>query len=183
MSPPRGEAGFTLIEMMVSLALFGLIATAGLALVSGVLGIETRTGGRLDRIAELQRAMYVLTLDIEQVADADVSGGGDVLRFSRHAAALGGAAVPLGYRLDGDRISRTPDAGPGAGGAQPLLRGVSALRWRFYAPGAGWIERWPPPGFDRRTWPAAIEARIVLTRDETGPAGVLRRVVALPARP
>ncbi len=45
----KGEEGFTLIELMISLALFGLLAMAGFALVDGVLGIQARTAGRLDR--------------------------------------------------------------------------------------------------------------------------------------
>lgn len=176
------EVGFTLIELMISLALFGLIAIAGLALVEGVLGIEQRTGGRLDRLAELQRAIYVVTLDLEQVADGDVSGTADALSFSRRAAALGGIPVPVSYTLAGGALDRNL-GGPSGGGAQRLLTGVSEVRWRFYEPERGWLDRWPPSSEQAEVWPAAVAAEMVLTSGGTGPSGVVRRVVALPARP
>jgi prepilin-type N-terminal cleavage/methylation domain-containing protein len=33
-TPPKTEAGFTLIEVMVSLMIFGMIAAAGVAILS-----------------------------------------------------------------------------------------------------------------------------------------------------
>lgn len=182
MTAKHGEAGFTLIELMISLALFGLIAVAGLALVEGTLGIEARTGGRLDRLAEVQRAIYVVTLDLEQLADGELSGAADGLSFNRRAAALGGIPVPVRYALDGTTIGRHLGS-PTGGGSQRLLAGVSALRWSFYEPGAGWIDRWPPAPDRAEEWPAAVSAEIMLAGGAPGPSGALRRVVALPSRP
>ncbi|WP_226948552.1 PulJ/GspJ family protein, partial [Rhizorhabdus wittichii] len=68
------EAGFTLIELMISLALFGLIALAGLALVDSLMGIRDRTEGRLDRLAEVQRAMYVIDNDLTQISPGPLQG-------------------------------------------------------------------------------------------------------------
>lgn len=177
-----GEAGFTLIELMISLALFGLIAVAGLALVDGTLGVEARTGGRLDRLAEVERAIHVITLDLEQMADGELSGAADALSFNRRAAALGGIPVPVRYALGGATIDRHL-GGPAEGASQRLLTGVSGLRWRFYDPGRGWIDRWPPAPEQAEDWPAAVSAEIVLASGAPGPSGALRRVVALPSRP
>lgn len=182
MIPRDGEAGFTLIELMISLALFGLIAVAGLALVEGVLGIEARTGGRLDRLAELQRALYVVTLDLEQVTDGTVEGSGDALSFNRRAPALGGIPVPVRYALAGGELDRVL-GGPGSGGTQRLLTGVSKVHWRFYEPERGWVDRWPPGPEQAEAWPAAVAAEIALEGGTPGPNGLVRRVVALPSRP
>lgn len=172
-----GEAGFTLIELMIALVLFALISVAGLALVDGVLGVQGRTEARLDRLADLQRTMLVVTGDIEQIAAGDVAGGGDRLAFTRAAPGLGGAPVAVGYRLRGGALTRSVDGRP-----QALLAGVSAARWRFF--GDGWADRWPPADGDEdaaAAWPRAIALELTVAPGQ-GPAGALRRVVLLPAR-
>ncbi len=65
---PHGQGGFTLLELMISLGLFALIAVAGLALVDSVIGVDGRTEARLDRVADLQRAMVVVSSDLDQIA-------------------------------------------------------------------------------------------------------------------
>ena len=48
-SPPRAgsEAGFTLVEMLVALALFALVGLASFALLETVIRTRDRTEGRL----------------------------------------------------------------------------------------------------------------------------------------
>ncbi len=175
---PIGEAGFTLIELMISLALFGLIAVAGLAMVDGLLGIQSRTDGRLTRLADMQRAMFVLTSDLDQIADGPVTGDGATLAFRRTAPLIGGAAVPVRYGVVAGMFGREVGGLP-----QRLLGGVAALRWRFYERGAGWIDRWPPDPTRAKEWPVAIAGEMVVAGGLPGPSGTLRRVVLLPARP
>jgi general secretion pathway protein J len=175
------EAGFTLIELMISLALFALISLAGITLIDSVLGIQTRTEGRLERLADIQRAMFTLTSDLAQLTSGPVAGMGETISFSRPAAALGGIPVRVSYGLSGGAITRTLDVLAG-GGTQQVLPGVAAVRWRFYQSGQGWVDRWPPSP-DLTEWPLAVEAEIALEPAVPGPAGTLRRVVALPSRP
>ncbi len=179
---PR-EAGFTLIELMISLALFGLIALAGLALVDGVLRVQAGTAGRLERLADVQRAMFVMTSDLEQIAPGPVAGGGAALSFNRPLAAVGGLPVPIRYGLAGGVFGRAvavPDAG---GGTQAVLDGVASLRFRFWTPDGGWVDRWPPSVERAADRPAAIAADIALMPGGKGVRGTIRRVVSLPARP
>ncbi|PTQ09857.1 prepilin-type cleavage/methylation domain-containing protein [Sphingomonas oleivorans] len=178
MSRRAGEAGFTLIELMISLALFGLIALAGVALVDSVLGIRARTDGRLERLGDMQRAMFVLTNDIEQVARGPVVGTSETLSFSRHMASVTGLPVPVHYALAGGTLGRSL----GTGGTQRLLTHVSGVHWRYYKPGQGWLDRWPPGQDQAQAWPAAISVDIMLDGGP-GSSGLLRRVVALPSRP
>jgi general secretion pathway protein J len=178
----RSEAGFTLVELLISLVLFALIAMAGLALVEGLLGIQHRTEGRLDRLAEIQRAMFVLDNDLGQISAGPLEGQGDRLSFNRPVAAVGGLPVRVGYALGGGTLARSLEGRGLPGGAQHLLGGVASLRWSFYAPGVGWADHWPPnPDMDKK-WPTAIAADIALAPG-AGPTGSLRRVVALPAQP
>lgn len=174
MTARPGEHGFTLIELMISLGLFALIAVAGMALLDSVLGVQGRTEKRLDRLADLQRAMFVVTSDLDQIATGDVRGGGTTIDFARVAPGLGGQAVPVRYEFAGGALVRYAGGLP-----QPVLNGVQGVRWRFF--GQGWQDAWPLDDKHRDDRPRAVEMQL----DVAGPGGepaVLRRVVALPAR-
>ena len=168
-----GEAGFTLIEVVVALALFALIAAAGAALVTTVLDTQRRTAGRLDRLADEERAMALVTRDLTEIADAPLVGTATGVAFDRHRA---GGAAPVAYRVAGGRFERVASGQP-----QRLLDDVAAVRWRYYAPAAGWRDHWPGDVAEAIAWPAAVAVEL----DVAGPApnGRLRRVVDLPVRP
>lgn len=168
------DSGFTLIELLIALLLFALISIAGLALVDSVLGVQGRTEVRLDRLADLQRAVLVVTSDVEQVASGPIVGGGTVLTFTRSAPGLGGQAVPVSYRIAGGALVRSVGGRP-----QLVLQGVRAGRWRFFD--GGWSDRWPVDPSKPALWPRAIALEIDVA-GERGPAGFMRRVVVLPAR-
>jgi general secretion pathway protein J len=170
-----GESGFTLIELMISLGLFALIAVAGLALVDGILRVNGRTEARLDRLAALQRTMFVLTSDLDQVASGSIEGRGDRLSFVRSAPGTGGLATQIRYATAGGTLLRAAPA------PQVLLPGVVTARWRFWD--GAWVDRWPAEDSDegRKRWPRAI-ALDVQTAGPGGAPVTLRRVVTLPAR-
>ncbi|TKD51299.1 type II secretion system protein GspJ [Sphingomonas baiyangensis] len=170
--PPRREreAGFTLIELMISLALFALIAVAGLGLVDSIIGVQTRTATRLDALAAVQRGAFVFSSDVEQIARGRVVSDGSELVFTRVAPGFGGPPVELRYTLaDGALVRRL------GGAAQQVIPDVRALRFRF-AQGGNWAGAWPLDAEAAEDWPDAIE----MQADIEG-RGVLRRVVALPA--
>lgn len=160
---------------MISLGLFALIAVAGLALVEGIIKVQDRSGGRFDRLADLQRATFVITSDLDQIATGAVSGGGGALSLQRAAPAVGGAAVPVRYSWANGSLVR--QIGPSA---QALLDGVSAARWRFFD--GAWHDHWPAREEDGGAWPRAIR----LEMQVAGPGGVgttLTRTIALPVNP
>lgn len=174
-APEAGESGFTLIELMISLGLFALIAVAGLALVEGIIKVQDRTEGRFDRLADLQRAMYVISSDLDQIAGGPMTGGGNALSFSRAAPGIGGSTVALRYGMAKGTLVRNIGPAP-----QMLLGGVSVARWRFWD--GGWVDRWPADEKSADRWPRAVEIEMRVA----GPGGVpgtLRRVVTLPVRP
>lgn len=173
--PAPDEAGFTLLELIVSLGLFALIAVAGLGLVESVMGVQGRTETRLTRLADLQRAMFVIQSDLDQVTRGEISGDGGRVSFTRVAAGLGGPPVPVNYgEADGVLARSAPMP-------QALLQGVAGVRWRF-RDGTTWIDRWPPDDTRRAEWPRAVAVEMTLTGSD-GPQGTLRRVVVLPDRP
>ena len=186
-----GTAGFTLVEVLVALALFALIGVAGFAMLDQVLRTQRQTEGRLETLAAMQRAMYLVTLDFTQARAASLSeepgpqGAAVTLRRSAADAAQG--SVTLRYAVRDGVLMREVTAGPGAASGppavrQPLLAGISAVAWRYYAPGQGWVSGWPPPGGTLLPGqPAPNPRAVALTLTlEPGPRE-LRRVVLLPA--
>lgn len=175
------DAGVTLVETLVAMALFALIGLAGFAIVDSVLRVQARTETRLDALESLQRAMLLLTTDIEQLADGAMVFEGDALSLARRGAGAGAQDdVTVRYALGQDGLVRTVTDPFGATRTdQRLVDGIDALTWRFYAPEIGWIDLWPPedgpPGL-----PRAVEATLRLAPDRQGPAGMLRRVAMLP---
>jgi general secretion pathway protein J len=172
--PGAGDSGFTLIELMISLGLFALIAVAGLTLVESIIKVQGRTEGRLDRLADLQRSLFVVSSDLEQIAGGALTGGGADLSFTRAAPGLGGAAVPLRYRVVGGALVRSVGPAP-----QLVLGGVTQARWRFWD--GAWVDRWPVSEEAKDRWPRAV----ALEMQVAGPGGApgsIRRVIALPVR-
>lgn len=170
--PRANDAGFTLIEVVVALALFALISLAGLALVDTVLDVEHRTAGRLERLGDLERAMFVVGRDLEGIADAPLAGTAAAVAFVRRAA--DGRPVAVRYALAGTTLERVADGRP-----QAVLDGVTAVRWHYYAVPRGWQPRWPGPD-GAAAWPLAVALDLTLPGRF---GGTLRRVVDLPVRP
>lgn len=184
--PRRRErrAGFTLIEVMVALGLFGLIAVAGFTLLDGIVGVRDRMDGRLDRLAELQRAMYLITLDFEAIADGPIEHSGSSVSFRRRSPTALGGSTPVRYAVVADGLHRQL----GAAGDQRLISGISSAEWSFHLPGAGWGPQPSAPVVADflqapETRPDAVAVTLELAGSEGGPRGRLRRVVELPARP
>lgn len=176
-------AGFTLIEVLVALALFALISGAGFAMLDQVLRTQSRTDGRLERLAALQRAMYLVTNDFLQARGQSFTAmpeeGGTAVSLRRNAAGPGEGAVRLTYRLQEGTLMRVVAGISGPPVAeQALVAGVALAEWRFHDPQAGWVTDWPPagqlPGAAPPN-PAAVELRLTLAD-----GALLRRVALLP---
>ncbi|MGI4876530.1 MAG: prepilin-type N-terminal cleavage/methylation domain-containing protein, partial [Janthinobacterium lividum] len=169
-----GDAGFTLLEVIIALVLFALVSVAGVALVDTVLDVQRRTDGRLERLGDLQRAMFIVTRDFTELADAPLAGGATGVGFDRHG---GGGVIGVSYRFDGGVLQRVQ-----SGRTQRVIDHVGAVAWRYYALPGGWQDRWPANDDQARGWPLAVELDVTLAAGP-GLSGTLRRVVALPVRP
>ena len=154
------------------MGLFALIAVAGLALVDGIIKVQGRTEKRLDRLADLQRALFVVSSDLDQISRGRVSGGGEKLSFTRAAPGFGGPAVPLQYSVANGNLVR--GSGPMV---QTVVGAVSNVRWRFWD--GAWVDRWPVKDEDKDKWPRAIAIEMKAA-GPGGTPGALRRVVTLP---
>lgn len=167
-TPTHQPNGFTLVELLVSLLLFALISLAGVGLVETLIGVQQRTETRSERLSQVQRAMYLLSADIEQVSSGPFIDGGALL-FTRGSAV---GDYPVIYRYaDGALYRRANNR------ELPVLNGLADLRLRFFKNGA-WTQT--PVTQDDMARPDAVELTVELTAQPGQSAGPVRRVIELP---
>jgi general secretion pathway protein J len=160
--------GFTLLEMIVVLLIFSVIAVMAYGGLNAVLNARGRVLESLERTAALQKAYVRLRNDLQQLRGRSARDGyGEpqgalaVLPDGAVEFTRSGWRNPLGqprsvlervaYRLDDDsrllRVSwraldRAQDATPSE---VVVLEQVEDVRWRFLQ-GSEWQETWPAAG-------------------------------------
>lgn len=186
------QAGFTLIEVMVSLLIFGMLAAAGVAILSFSVRAQGVTSAKLDDLSALNRTIALVSGDLAQAksratrdpagmsipAFVGVSSGVPLVRFVRGGwSNIDAAARPstqkVEYGLADGVFQRI--AYPMLDGAAPmapvaLLTRVRAVTARYRYKGA-WTDRWDGSG--GAALPDAIE--FAVERED----GVVFRAVAL----
>lgn len=170
MATPSSSAGFTLIELLVALVLFALISLAGLSLVETMVRLERGSSGRLERLADVQRALFLVGADFGQLVDGpDRTAQG--IMFRRLTS---DGVHDLLYRSDQAGLHRVID-----GNDRLLLGGVGQIVWRFAKHG-GWTGE--PRSRSDAVRPSAVELTFQL-HSAGGAEGPVRKVIELPAEP
>ncbi len=161
------SAGFTLIELLVALALFALISLAGVSLLETVIGVQGRTAGRAERLAELQRGLFMTTVDFEALTSGPVLDGDRVTltRSSREGD------YQLAYVVRDGALHRIVN-----GDDRVLIGAVRSARWRFLKDGA-WADA--PATREHPERPNGIELVLDLA-PAAGLGGFVRCVIELP---
>lgn len=185
--------GFTLIEVLVALAVFGVMWVLSYAVLGSTLGNVDYLTGRMERLQNVQRTMRYLSSDFLQAAPRPVRDelgdsyvpavysnlGSDFALQITHGGWTNPAGLPRGtfqrvaYRLEEDELvryywtvlDRTYANEPVA---TVLLDNVESLYFRFYDATGQPTESWPPDGQggSPRNRPRAVE--IVLTLPDEG---------------
>ncbi|MGH8530608.1 MAG: type II secretion system minor pseudopilin GspJ [Nevskiales bacterium] len=168
----RKSAGFTLLEILVAIAIFGLMA----AMAYGGLGAVIQTRDQLDgaqlRLAAMQKAFYRLQADLESAQNRPIRDA-----FSTELASLtyletqgleftrGGLRNPIGlprsslervaYVVAENKETRKNElrrrrwpvldrANDTAFAETVLLEDVEGVEWRFLNDADEWQTQWPP---------------------------------------
>lgn len=164
----RSEQGFTLVELLVSLLIFGMLSAAGVALLTFSVRAQDLADERLDQLAGFRRFGAILTSDLAQAAarvSRDEAGvtraafsgasgeteGASLLFVRRGWENLDGTPRPslqkVQYRLRQGRLERIGyryvDGAPEMDAA-PLIENVRSLRLRYRGRKGEWRERWDP---------------------------------------
>lgn len=182
----EGQQGFTIVELLVALLIFGMLSAAGVALLSFSVGAQDAATERLDELSDIRRTAGILTSDLAQAAprlSRDQSGavqpafvgntGGDgsvaLTLVRRGWENVDDAARPslqkVEYRLRDGRLERRGwRFVDGASAMEPvaLLEGVSSIQLRYRDRDGNWRERWDPQRVTEM--PRAVELLINMPR-------------------
>jgi len=179
------ERGFTLVEVMIALLIFSMLAVAGVAILSFSVRAGAATGARLDDAAALNRTLSVLSADLAQAVGRPSRDEAGTVQTA-FAGESSGAVAPMlrlvrggwsnldalprpglqkvWYQVERGALERI--AFPQIDGAAPLapavlMTGVREVRLRYRIAGA-WSDRWD--GTAGAPLPQAME--LVLVRSD-----------------
>ena len=180
----NAEQGFTLVEMLIALLIFGMITAAGVTLLSLTVRTQETSDRLLDSLGRVRRTGALLNADlalaaprihrngegqpVPAFAGGDGSGGlllAFVRRGQEDERAFRSSLQRVEYRLRDGRLERWRyDAvdGEGHAVAMPLLEGVRRVRLRYRDRDGGWRDRWDP------TDPARLPVAVELVSDGEG---------------
>lgn len=158
--------GFTLLELLVAIAVFAVVAMLAYGGLATVLSAREDTAAGAERLRTLQQTMLMLQRDMDQVVARGIRdeygdgkpalhGGADWIEFT-HGGWSNPAEQPrstlqrVAYALREQRLirahwqvlDRAQDSVPFEA---TLLPQVRVLRLRFLGDGDEWQESWPPP--------------------------------------
>lgn len=177
MNKPRG---FTLLELVIAMAIFALLGLASWSLFDGVVRVQRGMASHEREFRSLQRALAVIERDLLHVTEQPL------LLTPLHLQLQRGnwrnpldqprsERLALTYRLDNGTLWRDSRAeGSLIVQQQKLLDDVRQLSWRLFDDESGWRGDWPTGAGVKA--PLALEVQLSVGRFES-----IRRVLLLPA--
>ena len=183
----RHQRGFTLIEILVAVAIFGIISVAAYTVLDSGLRTQQHAEERLAHLAELQRLFYNLSQDVSYLTqrrsrddlgdqesiiygESDLSGDTFTLAFNR-ANWRNPAKFPrshlqhVEYRFEEEKIYRRYrvylDAAPNSPEVDRVMASdIESVRLEFRAPDGAWSDGWGQFSEMRDKLPRAMRIRI-----------------------
>ncbi|WP_338584324.1 type II secretion system protein GspJ [Pseudomonas sp. MAG733B] len=173
------QTGFTLLELVIAIAIFALLGLASWTLFEGVMRVQQGSMAHEREFRNLQRAIAVVERDLLQITEQAL-----VLEQAQLQWQRGNWRNPLDlprserqtltYRLDNGVLWRDSRAeGSPIVQRQKLLDDVRDLRWRLFDGRTGW--RSDSPTGQNTQAPLAVEMQLSAGRYQA-----IRRVILLP---
>ncbi|KPK39871.1 MAG: hypothetical protein AMJ69_04405 [Gammaproteobacteria bacterium SG8_47] len=193
--------GFTLLELMVAIAVFAVMSVLAYGGLSAVTNTREHTDRETGRMAELQQAFLILQRDVQQAVERDIRDQygdrqpamrgtelGDVrLELSRAgyrnpAAQARAAIVRVGYRLKDETLERLSWSALDRGiEAEPnvsrLVEQVDALDIRYLGADEQWVDDWPPQQGQGAVQVLPLAVEVTLDLKDWGP---IKRLFVVP---
>ena len=195
------QTGFTLIEIMVAVAIFSVMSVIAWSALSASLANADMLTARMDRLQSIQRTMRFLTTDLSLAAPRPVrnelgdtqlpailsSIAGDFALEVTHSGWGNPAGLPRGtqqrsaYRLEEDELVRyhwnvLDRTYSNEAVGIVLLDNVESLFFRYYTDSGEPSEVWPPQGASAGN-PARMRPRAVEIVLSLGDIGELTRLI------
>lgn len=180
----KPQAGFTLLELVIAIAIFALLGVACWRLFDGVLRAERSSSAHEQTLRGLQRAVALIERDVLHLQTASKLSGLALypnqlnVRRANWRNPLGQPRSELqdvSYKLENGVLWRYSQGLEGGElQKQKLLTDVRDLRWRLYDPAVGWRTDWPTGKAAPKGTPQALELQFSAGRFEQ-----LRRVMLL----
>lgn len=189
---PDNEAGFTLVEMMVALAIFAMLSVAGVALLQSASSSQLVVKERLSDLSEGARAVAMIEADLAQAVPRPVriSAATTAPAFSGSGSEIAGQIFVLtraglanlddsprpelervAYAVENGALKRVSwsmlDGGKAKSAA--ILSDVATATLRFRDAEGDWRLTWDAT--DVRAMPRAVE--LVLTQKSASPVRLL----------
>ena len=196
----RNSRGFTLLELVVAMAIFAIMAAIAYSGLNNVLLAREQTDAHAKQLQQLQLAMNWFARDIEQAIDRGVrSEYGEMLPpvigndFEGYLIELtrGGWRNPANHKRSNLQrvayavreeqllraywrvLDRAEDSKPYE---HVLLEGVTGVEIRYLAADDEWQTSWPPQSLGTTTSPATLP-RAVEVNVETKQFGKITRLL------
>lgn len=193
------NAGFTLLEVLIAIAIFSLISLSSFSIFNSVLTGDERAKQRSDRQNELQRGFLIIERDLTQLSRRSIRIEGEepltrliqsaedsfaseeqAIAFVKHGWTNPGLLLPrsdmqsVAYRLTEETLERLHfnfvDSVVGEEPkVRPLIQNVTAVNFEYFN-GKEWLKTW-----SNSSLPLAIAILL-----ETKDYGLIRRQFLVP---
>ena len=197
-------SGFTLIEVLVALAVFGVMSALAYMTLGQTLNNSQMLNERMDRLQSIQRTMNYWSSELLQAAPrsirADLGESEPALRSSfaadfslqlTHGGWPNSAGVPrstqqrTAYRIEDDELiryhwnvlDRTVNNIPVA---TVLLDEIESLTFRFLQSDGEWSDQWPPVNVQAASNSTSLPRAVEITLTLPGEGELTRMVEVSP---
>lgn len=173
------QSGFTLLELVIAIAIFALLGLASWTLFDGVVRVQQGMATHERELRSLQRAVSVIERDLLHITEQPIVLEQTQLRWQRSnwrnpLDQPRSERQTLSYRLENNALWRDSQGeGTSIVQRQKLLDDVRHLSWRLFDSQRGWRSDWPTAK-DAKA-PLAVEMQVSAGRFEA-----IRRVLLLP---
>lgn len=197
---PQRQSAYTLIEIMIALFIFSVVSVIVVMSLQNILRVRATLQEKSAALAQLQKAMTIVSRDIEQIIDRPIrneSGRREfafwgqeeesqqTLTFTRAGWVNPGDVAHrstlqrVRYRFDKGTLLRATWASLDRNenenpGEMPLLSAIESIRWRYIDKENKSYTLWPATGSTSQL-PSAIECNIVHPQ-----WGEIRRLMIIP---